>query len=311
MARRSFRFGLQLAQPFPGMDWIATARRVEDMGFSTLLMPDHFEDQLAPVPALAAAAAATTTLRVGALVFGNDYRHPVVLAKEMATLDVVSGGRMEFGIGAGWMRTDYDGAGMIYDRPGIRIDRMTESLEIVRGLWAEGPLTFEGRHYRIDGLDGLPKPVQGRPKILIGGGGKRMLTLAALHADIVGVTANLAGGAVDEDAIADSAPERYDQKIEWIREAAGDRFDELELSSLSLSLSITDDRATMLAGVAEMFGMPVDDVAQTPAILVGSVEEICETLEARRERWGFSYPVFHPDQDLDATGAIVARLAGT
>ncbi len=243
--------------------------------------------------------------------FGNDYRHPVVLAKEMATLDVVSGGRMEFGIGAGWMRTDYDGAGMIYDRPGIRIDRLTESLDVIRGLWAEGPLTFEGRHYRIDGLDGLPKPVQDLPKILIGGGGKRMLTLAAQHADIVGVTANLAGGAVDEDAIADSAPARYDQKIAWIREAAGDRFDDLELSSLSLSLSITDDRATMLAGVAQMFGMSEADVAETPAILVGSVDEICETLEARRDRWGFSYPVFQPDQDLDATGAIVARLAGT
>src|SRR5687768_532705 len=185
---RRFRFGVQLSNAASAAEWASAARRAEDLGYSTLFMPDHFGEQLAPVPALMTAADATTTLRIGALVWDNDYKHPVVLAKEVATMDVLSGGRVEFGIGAGWMNTDYEQAGIPKDRDGVRIARMVEGLAIYKGLWADGPFSFDGDHYRITDLDGLPKPVQRPgPPILIGGGGPKVLAIAAQQADIVGV----------------------------------------------------------------------------------------------------------------------------
>ena len=306
---RPFRFGVQV-NTATGASWADTARRVEDLGFSTLVMPDHFEDQLAVAPALAVAAAATTSLRVGALVFGNDYRHPVVLAKDMATLDVLSDGRMEFGIGAGWMRTDYEAAGMSYDRPGERIDRMLESIEIIRGLFGDGPVDFAGEHYTISGLDGLPKPVQSPPPLLIGGGGKRMLTIAAEQADIVGVTANLRAGEIGADAVADITPARFDEKLEWVREAAGSRFDEIELNCLVMSTQVVDDRDAAIAATAGMFGFDPADAAASPILLVGSPDEIADQLEQRRERWGFSYVIVQGLDTAVALEPVVARLTG-
>ncbi len=161
---RRFRFGVQAKTATSGEDWAAMARKVEDLGYSTLFVPDHFGDELAPVPALMAAADATTELRVGALVFDNDYRHPVVLAKEAATIDLLSGGRLELGLGAGWLTTDYEQSGIPLDPPGVRVDRMVEGLAVIKGMFAEGPFSFAGEHYTIDGLDGLPKPLtQPRP----------------------------------------------------------------------------------------------------------------------------------------------------
>ncbi|MDH4171740.1 MAG: TIGR03621 family F420-dependent LLM class oxidoreductase [Acidimicrobiia bacterium] len=306
---KPFRFGIQLANPAPGLTWADTARRAEDAGIDTLFMPDHFEDQLAPIPALATAAAATTDLKVGALVLGNDYRHPVVLAKELATIDVLSGGRMEIGIGAGWMRTDYEQAGIDYDRPGERIERLTEAVEVIRGCMGPEPFSFEGVHYQVTSYDGRPKPIQDRPDLLIGGGGRRMLGVAARLADIVGVTANLRAGEIGPDAVANSVAASFDEKLGWVREAAGDRFDQLELSSLTLDLQVTNDRDAVLAGMAELFGIDVDAAAEVPMLLVGTIEQICETLEARRERWGFSYPVLQ-GTDFEVLGQIVSRLGG-
>ncbi|NNE73602.1 MAG: LLM class flavin-dependent oxidoreductase, partial [Acidimicrobiales bacterium] len=213
----------------------------------------------------------------------------------------------------GWMKTDYEQSGMTYDRPGLRIERLTESIDVVEGLFADGPFDYDGQHYKISGYDGLPKPVQKRPPLLLGGGGKRMLTLAAQRADIVGVTANLRSGEVGPDAIADSMGAAYDQKLEWVKAAAGDRFDDIEISSLTMAFMVTDDQAGSLAMVGEMFGQEPDIVAQSPAVLVGSIDEICETLQARRERWGFSYPVFQAETlaDLDNMAQVVAKLAGT
>ncbi|MDH3708192.1 MAG: TIGR03621 family F420-dependent LLM class oxidoreductase, partial [Acidimicrobiia bacterium] len=302
-----FRFGLQLADAAPGLSWADTARRVEDAGFSTLFMPDHFGDQLSPIAALAAAATATTELRVGALVFGNDYRHPIVLAKELATIDVMSSGRVEIGLGAGWMRTDYEQSGMAYDRPGTRIERLEEAISVVRGCMAPGPFSFAGTHYQVADYDGLPKPVQSPPPLLIGGGGERMLTLAATQADIVGVTANLRAGEIGPDAVADTVADAYDQKLEWVRTAAGDR--EPELSSLTMHLEHTDDRTSALEGVSALFGISPDAAAQTPALLVGTVDEICADLEARRDRWGFNYPVLQ-GHDFDTFTEIIDRLSG-
>ena len=210
-----FRFGVELKGPVPGLTWPQTAKRVEELGFSNLVMPDHFDEQLAVGPGLAAAAAATTTLRFSAFVYGNDYRHPVMVAKEVATLDVLSGGRMDLGLGAGWKRVDYDEAGMDYDPPGVRIERMVESLQIIRGLFEDGPFTFEGEHYTIRDLEGLPKPVQSPVPVAIGGGGRRILTLAGRHADIVGVNANLRSGEIGLDAMNDVlGADRFDTKLE-------------------------------------------------------------------------------------------------
>ena len=226
--------------PLPGLTWAQTAKRLEDLGFSNLVMPDHFDEQLAVGPGLAAAAAATTALRFSAFVYGNDYRHPVMVAKEVATLDVLSGGRMDLGLGAGWKRVDYAEAGMQYDPPGVRVDRMVESLHIIRALFEDGPVTFEGEHYTIRGLEGLPKPVQSPVPVAIGGGGRRMLTLAGRHADIVGVNANLRSGEIGLDAMNDVlGADRFDTKLEWVREGAGDRFDQLVLNVLIAAWQIT------------------------------------------------------------------------
>jgi len=300
-----------LSQPEPGSSWGDTARKVEDLGWSTLVMPDHFEDQLAPALALAAAAEATSTLRLGALVFGNDYRHPVMLAKEMATLDVLSDGRMEFGLGAGWMRTDYDKAGMPYDRPGLRIERLLESLEIVRGLFGDGPVDFDGDHYNITGMEGWPKPVQSPPPVLIGGGGKRMLGIAAREADIVGVNANMRSGEVGADVIADITAERFDEKLGWVRAAAEERFDDIELNVFVISTQVTDQATKAIEDTAAMFGVDAESVAATPIMLIGSTGEIVEMLQARRERWGFSYIIAQDHDAVEALAPVVAELSGT
>ncbi|MBU6215205.1 MAG: TIGR03621 family F420-dependent LLM class oxidoreductase [Acidobacteria bacterium] len=306
-----FRFGIQLSQPFAGSTWSETARQVEALGYSTLFVPDHFGDQLAPITALAVAAEATTTLRVGALVFDNDYRHPVTLATETATLDLLSGGRVELGLGAGWMRTDYEQSGIAYDPPGVRVDRFAEALEVVTRLFADGPVDFAGEHYTITGLEGLPKPhTPGGPPVIVGGGGKRVLSIAARHADIVGINPNLASGAIGAEVVADAMADRVDEKVGWVRDAAGDRFDDLELNVLSFLSTVTDDPAGLAAGVAEMFGASAEEVLATPSVVVGTVAGICDTLIERRNRWGFSYYVFQADSAL-TMAPVVAALAGT
>src|SRR5438876_677403 len=184
---RPFRFGVSVHGSKSRAEWIGIARQAEALGYSTLLIPDHLGDQLSPIPALVAAADATSTLRIGSLVFDNDFRHPVMLAKEAATLDVLSGGRFELGIGAGWLRSEYEQAGIPYDPPGVRVGRMEEALQIIKGLFADRPVTFSGTYYKVSALEGQPKPVQRpHPPILIGGGGKRILSIAAREATIVG-----------------------------------------------------------------------------------------------------------------------------
>ena len=311
---RPFRFGLQTHGPIEGMSWIDTAKFAEQQGYSSLLVPDHFHGQYGPMTALAAAAAVTTELKVGALVFGNDYRHPIMLAKEMATLDHIAEGRVEFGIGAGWMRTDYDQTGMSYDRPGLRIERMVESLQIIKRCWQEGSFDFAGEHYQIDGYDGLPLPyTPGGPPVIIGGGGPRMLGVAAEHADIVAITANLRAGEVGADAISDSMPEAYDAKLARVGEVLGARLDDTEINSLAMNTTITDDRDGALEFFAGMFGAPKEHVAQTPALIVGSVDEIVETLQERRDRWGFNYVVVQQNggQGLERFNEVISTLAGS
>ncbi len=308
---RKFRFGVQAATAGSGDEWITLARRAEDLGYCSLFLPDHFGDQLAPVPAMMAAADATTDLRVGCLVFDNDYKHPVVLAKEMATIDVLSGGRVEFGLGAGWMNTDYEQSGIPHDPAGVRIERMTEAIEVFRGLWGDGPFSFEGKHYTITGLDGLPKPVQKPgPPLLIGGGAPKVLGIAARHADIIGVNPSLPAGKITADAGKDAVAARVDEKVGWIKDAAGDRFDDLELNILVFFGMISDDRAGMAEGLAGAFGITPAEVLDLPYAWFGTVEEIADQLRAARERWGTSYFVLQSGA-MEAMAPVVSVLTGT
>jgi probable F420-dependent oxidoreductase len=308
---RRFRFGIQLSSAASAGDWVELARKAEDLGYSTLFLPDHFGDQLAPVPAMQAAADATSELRVGCLVFDNDFKHPVVLAKELATVDVLSDGRVEIGLGAGWMNTDYEQAGIPKDRAGVRIDRMEEAVTVLKGLFADDPCDFQGDHYAITGLDGLPKPLQRpHPPLLVGGGGRRMLTIAAREADIVGVNPALRSGAADAEAAADATAEATDRKLGWVREAAGERFDDLELNCLVLATLATDDVGGAAELVAGGFGVDPTAVLEVPHVLIGPPGHMIEALEARRDRWGFSYIVVQGDA-MEAFAPVVARLNGT
>jgi len=306
-----FRFGVQLSSASSGAAWRDLARAIESLGYSSLFIPDHFEDQFGPLVAMTVAAEATTELRVGSLVFGNDYRHPIVLAKEIATLDLVSEGRVEFGLGAGWMTADYERSGMTNDPPGERITRMAESLAIMKSLWSTGAATFEGEHYRITDAIGAPLPHQRpHPPIIIGGGGKRVLGIAAREADIVGVNPSLAAGYVGPEVLDTTTAEYYEERIAWIREAAGERFGDLELQVLTFLVQVVPDRVDALDRLAQMMGVTPEQVAGSPIALIGTVEQIIECLVERRERFGFSYVVVH-EAEMEAFAPVVAALAGT
>jgi probable F420-dependent oxidoreductase len=291
-------------------------RRVEALGYTTLLLRDHFVpdffgDQYAPLVALMAAASVTTTLRLGTMVIDNDYRHPVMLAKEAATLDCLSGGRFELGIGAGWLRTEYEQAGLPFDRAGVRIDRLEESIRVMKGIWAEAPTTFAGQHYQVTGINGVPKPLQRpHPPLLIGGGKERMLKLAGREADIVGIlTSDVSSGTLISD-IRERMAAAVHQKIDWIRQGAGHRFDQIELSLIP-TIIFTDDRRSHIESLIRQQGwdITVEAVLQMPSMLIGSIEEIAQDLQARRESYGFSYYVVADDQ-MEAFAPVVAQLGG-
>jgi probable F420-dependent oxidoreductase len=310
---RRFRFGVIVPKVSSAPEFTEIARQAEALGFTTLYVPDHFVDHpLAPIPALAAAAAVTTTLRVGPLVLGNDYKHPVVLAREAATIDLLSDGRLELGVGAGWMTADYEKAGMPLDRAGVRIARLAESITILKGLFADGPFTFAGEHYQVTELDGQPKPVQRpHPPFVIGGGGPKVLALAAREAAIVGINANLrSGDGNSHDAATSLTSARTDEKVQWLRDAAGAHFDDLEIQTLVGFVHFTDDRAGIADAMAGSFGVPPEDALLAPVTLVGNETQIVELLEARRERWHMSYTVV-PHESMAQLAPIVARLTGT
>lgn len=308
---KPFRFGIQAGGPAEARRWSELARKAEDLGVSTLTVADHLDDQLGPIAALTAAACATTTLRVGALVFCNDYRHPVVLAKEAASIDVLSGGRLELGLGAGWMTTDYEQSGIRLDPPGERIDRMVEAITIITGLFGDGPVDHDGEHYRVTGLEGTPKPVQRPgPPLLIGGGGRRVLRIAARKADIIGINVNLAGGVIDASVGPDATLDATDQKLAWTREAAGDRFDDLELQVRVHIATVTDDRDALAAVMGPALGLSPEAALASPHALAGTVDQIVEQLQERRDRWGISY-IGLSAASLDEMAPVIARLAGT
>ena len=307
---RPFRFGVQANGSLSGRAWTELARRVESLGYSTLTMPDHFDDQLAPVPALTAAAAVTESLRVGALVWDNDYKHPLVLAKELATMDVLSEGRIEIGLGAGWMISDYEQSGIPYDSAKVRIDRFVEGLAVIKGLMGPGSFSFTGDHYRITEHNGLPKPVQGPcPPILIGGGGKRVLSIAAREADIVGINATMSAGVIGASVFDTMTAAMVDEKVDIVRQAAGARWSDIEMNIRAFLVNVTDDAKGAAEGIASMLGVTAAQVDDTPFALVGPTSKLIDDLIARRERWGFSYVIVGMN-DVDAFAPVVAALNG-
>jgi probable F420-dependent oxidoreductase len=313
---RPFRFGVQLSR-LPAREWRAGARRIESLGFASVLWPDHWGEQWEPLTALAAVAGATERLHLGTLVLGVDYRHPVVMAKSAATLHLVSGGRHEFGLGAGWMRSDYEQAGLAYDPPSVRIERLDEALRIIRSMWTQQTTSFEGRYYRIREIDRAAELPEGEcPRILVGGGGRKVLRLAGRHADIVGVNPSLHEGRITSRTAADLAPEEARRKIEWVREGAeeaGRRLEDLELNSLVFVVAVTDDPKPVREMISKQTGMSVEQVADCPLFLTGSPSEIRERLERRREELGVSYVVIQardPELLEHFAEAVVSPLSG-
>jgi probable F420-dependent oxidoreductase len=322
-ATHPFRFAVTpplTIQPLAA--WRDSLRQIEDMGFSTIVMADHFTQGygIEPMVGLAAAATYTSTVRLQTGVLGNDYRHPVLVHRMAAALDVISDGRLVLGLGAGWMQSDYEAAGLDYDPPGERVGRFEEAVAVIKGLFLDGPLTLEGRYYRISRLDGLPKPIQRpHPPIFVGGGSPRVLRFAGREADIVGINASLRAGATGRHSIVDLTAERVAEKVGWIREgaeAAGRPFADIELEMNNWLVRVTPSAAAaadFLARVAAKHGVDPQLLAESPSVLVGTAGQCIETLLDRRESLGLSY--FQLDagfvpQNIETLAPIVAALAG-
>ncbi|CAN5147520.1 LLM class F420-dependent oxidoreductase [soil metagenome] len=285
---RRFRFAVTATRAGSGAEWAAKARQIEELGYDVLLVTDHLSPQLAPIPALTAAAAATTRLRVGSFVFANDYRNPVMLAKEAATVDLLSDGRLEFGLGAGWATPDYEMLGIPYDTPGVRVARMTEALGLIRRCWAEDTVDHSGAHYTVRGTRVLPKPVQRPgPPLMIGGGGPVMLRLAAREADIVALAPQ-----VDHEGrplFGHLTLGATAKKLEALRKAAGARFETCELNAIVFDAGVTEDPTSVLEAVATRLKSAVTSVVESPYFLFGSLAQLRAQLLARRERLGITY----------------------
>jgi probable F420-dependent oxidoreductase len=311
LPQRPFRFGVQASSAPSAQAWTELARKVEDTGFEVLTMPDHFTQQLAPVPAMMAVMDATTTLRTCALVYDNDYKHPAILAKEMATMDVLSAGRTEIGLGAGWMISDYEQLGIPYDSPKVRIDRFIEGLKVIKGAMSDGPFSFSGEHYTVTNYEGFPKPIQKLPPILIGGGGKRVLSFAAREADIIGINGTLTAGVVGPDALSSMTEDAVNEKVDIVAEAAAKagRTNDIEMNIRTFFVKVTDDREGTIATISSMFGADKEMIENSPFALIGSVDYCIEQLIARRERWGFSYTIVG-GENVDEFAPVVAALRG-
>jgi probable F420-dependent oxidoreductase len=307
---RPFRFGVQEHRADSASEWKEKARRIESMGYSALYLPDHFNEQMAPIAGLMAAADATTSLRIGFLVLDNDYRHPVVVAKEAATLDVLSDGRFDLGLGAGWQKSDYDQSGLQFDSPGTRIERLDEAIKIIKGIFTATPFSFAGKHYTVKDVQGYPLPVQKpHPPFVLGGGGRRMLSLAAREADIVHVNYNLREGERNAEVVRTGRASATDEKMGWIKQAAGDRFDEIEIAATIFFTSVTDDRLGVASAIAERLQLDPEEIPSMPHFLIGTIDQLAEDLIARRERYGISNFVFQGEV-AEHLAPLVERLAG-
>ena len=312
MALRGFRFGLDVGDNFGRDEFVQLVRRADSTGFSVVTGPDHIGSRLAAVlPMLSVAAEVSPRIRVSPMVLANDFRHPAALAKDAATLDILSEGRFELGIGTGWIRQQYEAIGVPYDPPGVRVDRLEEGIAVIKGCWGGEPFSFAGDHYQLNEIT-CPRPFQRpHPPILIAGGGPRMLKIAGREADIVSI-APLTPGSSTFDRFAQDITEsgdRLEAQVDWIRQGAGARFDEIELSVFAHQVIVTDNSERATQKLATQTAISHDEVADSPHTLIGSTSAIVETLLDRRERHGISYVIFD-SADLDAIEPVVAKLAG-
>jgi len=290
---RPFRFGVVSGNAASRAEWVSKARKAEELGYAILLVPDHIVIGIAPLTALAVAAEATSTLRIGSLVLGNDFRHPAWLAKEAATLDLLSDGRFELGMGAGYLPADYAKTGLPLDPPRTRIDRLDEALDIVTQLFTDKAVSFSGTHYTVTELQGRPPPVQKpHPPIFVGGTGKRLLSVAARRADSIGV-----GFTIWRTEVAEVRPDDISRKMAWIRDAAQERFEHLEFGYTVFRMVVTEGQSEV-------------SLPESPHVLTGSIGQIAAEIVRRRDRYGFSY-VQVMEQQMEAFAPVVARLAGT
>ncbi len=328
--RRPFRFGVQSYAATSGADWRQQARTAEALGYSAFHLADHVigpgpalsatnhpVQNVAAVPAMAVAAEATSTIRIGCRVFCIDYRNPVMLAKEAATLDMFSDGRLELGLGAGWLQGEYTAMGAKWDSAGVRLDRFEEAIALIRASFGDGELNLDGSHVHAVGFEAVPKPIaagsrldgRSRPPIMIGGGARRVLGIAGREADIVSLNFDNSSGKLGPTGIGSSTAQLTAEKLEWIKAGAGDRFDDIEIEIGAYFTAVTDDRSAGLARFAAAMGLSTEEVAEHPHALIGSVDTICDTLQERRERYGISY-VTVGKANLEAFAPVVARLSG-
>lgn len=339
MTTRPFRFGALTYQPFEGRTWADTARELEALGYASIALTDHFDAQHAPIPVAAAVTAATSTLVAATMMLANDFRHPLVLAKELATLDLMSEGRIEFGIGAGWKLTDYHRSGIVHDPAGVRIERLMEAIHIIRTAMSGEEFSFAGDHYTVRDYAALPLPhTPGGPRLAIGAGGRRLLTFAGRVADIVGINPNLGAGGSSVEGAQDNRRDRFAEKLGWVAEGAAEatdasgagsltpltsderadrvdrmsRIDDIEFTTIMSMVRVVttaEQRAAAIAEASASLRLAEEDIVDMPTLLIGTVDEIVDALIERRERFGVSYVVVVPDATR-AMAPIVERLSG-
>lgn len=318
---KPFRFGVQSFSAESGEDWADKARKAEALGFSTLHLADHLlgpgpaleatnhpVQNIAAIPAMAYAAAVTKTINIGCRVFCIDYHNPVVLIKSAMTIDMLSGGRLELGLGAGWLQGEYRAIDLGFDEPRVRIDRLADIVEGIKAFCSDGLADVHNDTIHWEGFAGVPKPVS-KPPIMIGGGSPRILRLAGREADIVSLNFNNRSGIIGPDGVQSSSEELTRKKVDWVREGAGDRFDTLEIEIGAYFTFVMDDAKQMVENFAQMFGYSEEDMRKHPHALFGGVDTVCEELERRRELHGISYITVGLDA-MEAFAPVVERLTG-
>jgi probable F420-dependent oxidoreductase len=327
MSNKPFRFSLQCFNTDSPANWRALIAKTEALGYSTFFLADHFlsagpaldstfhpPQMLAALPAIAMALEQTTTLRVGCRVFCNDYHHPFMLAKEAATMDYLSGGRLEFGIGAGWIKNEYEAVNLPFDEFPARFDRFAEFVHAYKAFMNGDPLDLRGDSIRWSGFSGTPSPVQKPyPPLMIGGGSRKILEFAGQEADIVSLNFNNRAGMLGPDGMSSGMAAATAKKIDWIKSGAGARFGNIELEIGAYNTIITDHQQPTAAAIAGALGMQPEDILAHPHCLIGSVDYICDELQRRREAYGISYIAVLDDGQnnmVDAFAPVVARLAG-
>ena len=318
---KPFRFGVQSFNADSAEDWANQAQTAEKLGYSAFHLADHIlgpgpalekanhpEQNLAAIPAMAYAAAVTDTIHIGCRVFCVDYHLPVVLIKSAMTIDKLSGGRLEFGLGAGWITEEYAALGLTKDEPRVRIDRLADVVEGVKAFCGDGGADLQNGTISWSDFSGVPKPIS-KPPIMIGGGSPRILRLAGREADIVSLNFNNRSGQIGPDGVQLSTEAETQKKVGWIKEGAGDRFDDIEIEIGAYFTFVMDDTSAVLGPFSQMFGLSEEEMKRHPHALFGSVDEVCDELERRRELHGISYITVGRD-NMESFAPVVERLSG-